>query len=637
MFAVMNLAGYSAPEADDLRKAISKKLKEKLQKHRQKFIDGAVNNGIRAETASAIFDDWEEFARYGFNKSHAVDYGVIAVQTAYLKVHFPVEYMTALMSVSMGDTAKVALYVADCRRMEIAVEPPDINLSEWDFAIEDHPDGKSGIRFGLGAVKNVGQAPVEVILKARASGPFRDLNDFARRVDLRQVGKRSLECLVKVGAFDHYGPRLSLLDVLDRLVSVSSGHFRAIDSGQMSLFGAHTGVDEVITLPQGSGETSRREILNWERELIGLYVSDHPLSPVMDVLSKAVTHYSGQLSEASPQERVRVAGLITRVRHHQSKTGKPMAFVAIEDLQGTIELVIFPKTWDKYAEMIEYDRIVLVDGKVDLASAEPKVLVDQVTTEFDMLDGGIEPAASAGWVKPSRANQQMDKRQAIRVESFVQAASPGEQADPGADPGQNRIEPDEGIVQVGNKAELDNIPPPPDAFPGDWDDFLLVSESPEDVNLEAVFTTREVPSSESAPSTEPVLTEVSPAEQVVVEEQPRQFPSHPGQDESEHREHPPYLVSPLVAAAEDGTVSMITVVLRSTGDRTRDVLRLRRIHGIITSYPGTDRFAFHVFERGRGYLLEFPNYTVGLCPELLGRLGRIIGTENVRVEKITFQ
>jgi DNA polymerase-3 subunit alpha len=361
MFAAMNLAGYTAPEADDLRKAIAKKMKEKLQKHRQKFIDGAVQKGISQETAGAIFDDWEEFARYGFNKSHAVDYGVIAVQTAYLKLHYPVEYMTAVLSVSKNDTAKVALYAADCRRMGIAVEPPDVCSSDWDFAIEDRPEG-SVIRFGLGAIKNVGQGPVDAILKARADGPFNDLNDFARRVDLRQVGKRALESLIRVGAMDCFGSRLSLLDALDRILSVSASHFRAAETGQMSLFGAHTGIIEEISLPTSTSEISRREILNGERELIGLYVSDHPLSPVMDLLNETVTHFSGQLSEVIQNEKVRVAGLITRIRHHQSKAGKPMGFVAIEDLQGTIELVIFPKTWEKVSELIEYDRIILVDG-----------------------------------------------------------------------------------------------------------------------------------------------------------------------------------------------------------------------------------------------------------------------------------
>ena len=225
MFAVMNLAGYSAPEADDLRKAISKKQKEKLLKHREKFINGATQRDIPEETARKIFEEWEEFARYGFNKAHAADYGVLAVQTAYLKSHYPVEYMTAVLSVNQNDTSKVALYAADCRRMGIEVAPPDVNISEWDFSIEDHQDGKSTIRFGLGAVKNVGRAPVDVILDARAEGGlFEDINDFALRVDLRHVGKRAIECLVRVGALDQFGPRPALLQALDRLISFSAAH-----------------------------------------------------------------------------------------------------------------------------------------------------------------------------------------------------------------------------------------------------------------------------------------------------------------------------------------------------------------------------------------------------------------------------
>lgn len=684
MFAVMKLAGYTAPEADDLRKAISKKLKDKLQKHRQKFVDGAVNNGIAAETASSIFDDWEEFARYGFNKSHAVDYGVIAVQTGYLKVHYPVEYMTALMSVSMGDTAKVALYVADCRRMHIAVEPPDINSSGWDFTIEDHPDGASGIRFGLGAVKNVGQAPVEVILNARQEGPFGDLNDLARRVDLRQVGRRSLECLVKVGALDQFGPRLALLEILDRLVAMSSAHFRAVDSGQMSLFGAHTGVVEKITLPPTTGETSRREILNWEKELIGLYVSDHPLSPVMDALNRAVTHYSGQLSEASPQERVRVAGLITRIRHHQSKAGKPMAFVALEDLQGVVELVIFPKTWERVAEIVAYDRIVLVDGKVDLDGAEPKVLVDRITTEFDMLDGIKEPGGadsrrgSGQW--RSEAHIPKMESQSAHDESKAQVAGQNQKSRLETAPPANSL-PTKFDDQAGDWPDWDEAPLPPDLFPPSWDEHstatgaeVMVDEvlvpvdasmsptaefavgSTESSSGAGVLHEREFPQNEAAV----IIEDDMPTEPMILEGKPDLPEAHsqPVLSQVEHDTHtklgrtvpadqshadpggsvhPPYLVPPLSASVEEGSVSMITVMLRPTGDRTRDVLRLRRIHGIITSYPGNDRFAFHVFERGRGYLLEFPNYTVGLCPELLSRLAHLIGADNVRVEKITFQ
>ena len=385
MFAVMNLAGYSAPEADDLRKAVAKKQGDKLLKHQEKFVGGAVKNGIPAETAAAIFKDWEEFARYGFNKAHAADYGVIAVQTAYLKSHYPVEYMTAVLSVTQNDTDKIALYVADCRRMGIAIEPPDVNASGWDFTIEDHPDGKSTIRFGLGAVKNVGHGPVDIILAARAEAPFQDLDDFCRRVDLRHVGKRALESLVKVGALDSFGSRPALLDALDRIIAASASHFRAKNSGQMSLFSSQSGVMEKINLPKITSEISRREVLNWERELIGLYVSDHPLSPIINELTQAVTHFSGQLSEAGDDEKVRVAGLIVRIRHHQSKAGKPMGFVTIEDLQGTIELVVFPRPWAKFNSLLEYDRVILVDGKVDNGSGDPKVLVDSITDEFSMV------------------------------------------------------------------------------------------------------------------------------------------------------------------------------------------------------------------------------------------------------------
>ncbi|GAG52953.1 unnamed protein product, partial [marine sediment metagenome] len=191
MYTAMNLAGYSASEADNLRKAVAKKKADALQQQRKKFVSGAVQGGIPQNTASAIFDQWETFARYGFPKGHAADYAVICVQTAYLKTHYPLEYMTALLSVFKHDNDKVAIYIADCRRMGLDALSPDINTSGLDFEIEDRLDRPAGIRFGLGAVKNVGESAVETILKARREGdPFESLEDFARRVDLRHVGKR---------------------------------------------------------------------------------------------------------------------------------------------------------------------------------------------------------------------------------------------------------------------------------------------------------------------------------------------------------------------------------------------------------------------------------------------------------------
>ncbi|MGC8857024.1 MAG: DNA polymerase III subunit alpha, partial [Anaerolineae bacterium] len=361
MNAAVQLAGYTQSEADDLRKAIAKKIAEKLQKHREKFVKGAAKKGIPEEIANQIFSDWEEFARYGFNKSHAADYGVIAVQTAYLKAHYPAEYMSSLMSVTRNETEKVALYIADARSMGVPVLPPEVNASHWDFTIEDLPEGPA-IRFGFGAIKNVGEGAVNAILSARGNQPFKDLNDFARRVDLRAVGRRALECLIKVGALDRFGNRAALLAAIERIISISTSHFRAAQAGQLSLFGETTGVTETIALPETT-EIDRREMLNWERELIGLYISDHPLTPYQPTLVKLVTHFSGQLAEAAHEEKVRVAGLITSIRPYQTKTGKPMGFVTLEDIQGNIELVLFSRTWGKYAAQIAVGQIIIVEGK----------------------------------------------------------------------------------------------------------------------------------------------------------------------------------------------------------------------------------------------------------------------------------
>src|SRR5512138_441637 len=383
MRAAVDLAGYSPSESDELRKAISKKKKEEIEKHRKKFVSGAVRHGMAKDVAEAIYTDWEEFARYGFNKSHAADYGVLAVETAYLKANYPAEYMAALLSAWAGTTDRVALYVAEARAIGVPVLPPDINTSDWDFHIEEI-DGQANVRFGLGAVKNLGQGAVEVVLdERRKNGPFKDLNDFARRVDLRAVGKRGLECLVKVGALDAFGNRAALLAAVDRIVAISSNHARAAEAGQLSLFGAATGVEEVITLPDVQN-VDRREMLNWERELIGVYISDHPLTPYQQTFAQIVTYFSGQLAEAQHEEKVRVAGLVTNIRPYLTKTGNPMGFVTIEDIQGNIELVLFPRTWEKAREQLAAGQIIIVEGKVDTNSAPPKVLVDTVRSEINV-------------------------------------------------------------------------------------------------------------------------------------------------------------------------------------------------------------------------------------------------------------
>jgi len=659
MFAAMELAGYSAPDADDLRKAIAKKIKRKLQKHRQKFIDGAVKNGISEDTASDIFEDWREFARYGFNKSHAVDYGVIAVQTAYLKTHYTVEYMTALLSVVKNDTSKVALYVADCRRIGIPVGAPDINASYWDFGIEDRTEGNSVIRFGLGAVKNIGQDPVEAILKARESGYFMNLDDFARRVDLRAVGKRGLECLIKVGALDCFGTRIALLDALDRIVAVSTSHFRALEDGQISLFGEHTGVEERINLLKATSEITKNEILNWERELIGLYISDHPLNPVMDVLTDSISHYSGQLVEADPKERVRVAGMIKRIRHHQTKAGQAMGFVTLEDLQGEIELVIFPRTWRKTSKMILVDKIVLVEVRVDSSSVEPKILADRIVDDFSKLGPGdampingskkemVLPEADFqtkkvtlesggnGDILQIKEDQSFEcvKDEFKKVSTYIESNQVME-----SDGGLAEREPNAVISE-----EQQEIVEKEPVGPGEVEADYLVKQGGgnEKQHILGEDTAHiEVPESVLAKNTSQE-DQQDDYEQVLIESDvpapPKNQVSVTDIATSGSIELPPFIVPPIPGIKEDHQVKMITIVIRSTGDITRDELRLRMLHGVITSYPGNDRFAFHVFVQGRGYLLEFPNCTIGLCSELIDRLSTFVGIENVSIDPIMFQ
>jgi DNA polymerase III subunit alpha len=629
MFAAVQLAGYTASESDDLRKAIAKKKIESLIKHRAKFISGASERGIPAETAEGIFSDWENFARYGFNKSHAADYGIIAVQTAYLKTHYTLEYMTALLSAEKNNTEKVAFYVADCRSMGLEVLPPDVNTSGWDFSIEDRPDGASAIRFGLGAIKNVGQAPVELIMQARTEGRFNDLTDFARRVDLRQVGKRSLEALIKVGALDGFGPRRALLQILDQILAISTSHFKAALTGQLSFFGSVEGIEEDIILPQVYA-LDQREQLEWERELLGLYVSDHPLTPYLPVLKKKITHFSGQLREAHSKEKVTVAGMVTRFRPHQTKSGKAMGFVTLEDIQGNLEIVMFPRTWEQFNELIATDQVLIVEGKVDSEGSDPKILADAVMVA-DLSDVPAETYNLQDYGLPGHARPDGDG-----VEWNSPDEADGEDLDlpvvsaPLPDPAfAEKPEPDEPLLVVKRVSEV--TPPPFNASipPPEPDDWHLIQPPGEYWDLDV-----------------PHQPEVKEEPVTAAPAQPRS--SGNAVDPAPVRPSQPfvplsYIVPPSVTTHASGSKRqdlqprMVTVILRSTGDKIRDVRRLRHVHGLLLSCPGNDHFSLMLFEFGHYFLIEFPNNTTGITPELLRKLVGTVGEDNVRVEPIKIQ
>ncbi|MBU2609681.1 MAG: DNA polymerase III subunit alpha, partial [Chloroflexi bacterium] len=675
MRAAVELAGYTPSEADDLQRAISKKKKKEIEKHRGKFVAGATARGIPEKTAEAIYTDWEEFARYGFNKSHAADYGILAVQTAYLKRHYPAEYMTALLSVSKNQIEKVALYVAEARSMGLQVLPPDINASDLDFTIKlmadsqlqiadsqsqiasemgeppsaiSHPSTAlrasppEAIRFGLGAVKNVGQGAVELILKARCAGSFTSLNDLARCVDLRAVGKRTLECLIKVGALDQFGRRAAMLAALERIVAVSAAHFRAEQMGQMSLFGGATGVSDSISLPDVP-DLDSREQLNWERELLGLYVSEHPLTAHMATLSQIVSYFSGQLGEAAHQEKVRVAGMVANIRTHQTKTGNMMAFVTLEDIQGNIELVVFPRTWTRFEPILEVGQIIIGEGKVDAESSPPKVLVDNIWTDIELIVSAEKQKAqakAAGTDSPKPAPPQGKK-----------AAPPPKRV---AEPIQNYAGTPASDAGAG---EGETVPPPPEAFPPGWEEAHTGNGScsarhsgnsyhntslaalPADRVGAALSSSKGAAQGLSAPASQPSEKTSSSAPLPVRASQPsgETSSSAPLLPRAPAPPLPRSSITPPATLDADHPPQMISVILRPSDDPARDYRRIQRLHGSFISYPGRDRFSLLIFENGHGHLIEFPNDTTHFCAELRGKLKDMVGEENIRIEPITYQ
>jgi len=615
MQAAMQLAGYEASEADSLRKAIAKKKEEKLKEHREKFVKGAQSHShVSKKDAELIFADWEEFARYGFNKSHAADYGVIAVQTGYLKYHYPVEYMTALLSAWKNDTDKVATYVADCRALGIEVLPPDVNSSEYDFSIEDRKGLDPAIRFGLGAIKNVGENPVQLILDARQDEPFADLTDFTHRVDLQQVGRRALECLIKVGSMDSFGPRLALLQELERIIAVSSSFFRAKDAGQMMLFDASDAIDDSIILSPPP-YTDKREELNWERELIGLYVSDHPLSPYQKILTQRVSHFSHQLAEAADKEKVVVAGMVDHFRQHLTKKGNNMGFVTLEDLYGRIDLVIFPNVWEESYHLIEMDKVLQVDGRVDASRGDPKVIAESIKRiSQDELRNG-------------------------------QSGDPGDQL-PVIDDEDDFLEDflpnlpfDEDLTDLDDREDNGESEQDSGATEGDVVDMDVGSESTDevavdDINPEAaseIDVQKSLQPEDSAKISNETnsLTNQSP----VVEIQPT------NDQEKSSKWHGFHLFKPSLARFEplphpDQKPRCIYITLDSCGDKYKDVRRLRLIHDILISRPGRDQFAFRVNENGCRYEINFPNVTTGLTEPLIQKLEGMMGANNIQITQL---
>ncbi|MDQ4045365.1 MAG: DNA polymerase III subunit alpha, partial [Chloroflexota bacterium] len=387
------VAGFSMAEADGLRKAMGKKLPEVMAKYESRFIEGAVENGTDKHLAKQIFDMIEAFAGYGFNKAHSAAYAVIAAQTAYFKANFPVQFMAALMSTEMNSSEKTVVNIAECRRTGIPILPPDVNRSGVEFLVEKLDDGTEAIRFAMGAIRNVGVGAVETIVAARKeqpTGEFASLEDFCDAVSWSKIGRRVAENLCKVGALEAFGERNAVLKALETAIVSAQQRQKAADRGQMDMFGmvaaASPGPTET-TLPQ-IAEASNRERLDWEKELLGFYLSAHPIN---EVVGKRIPQGYAEivdLESREPGERVRMLGMVVDVRKIITKTNKSMAILKIEDLTGAIEVVCFPETYERVGEMLEVDAIIEVSGKFERRNDEPQIVADNVTRELPEFEVG---------------------------------------------------------------------------------------------------------------------------------------------------------------------------------------------------------------------------------------------------------
>jgi DNA polymerase III subunit alpha len=376
MSAAMALGGFTGPEADTLGYAIRKKKRAVLQSMKETFVERAAERGVAPQTIDAVFKAFEPFERYGFNKAHATCYGLIAYQTAYLKANYTVEYMTSVLTAFRDNAEKVAAAIAECRRLGIEVRTPDVHRSGLGFTVEG-----DAIRFGLLAVKNIGEGAIQSIIDAReADGEFRSLTDFCSRVDLRLVNRKVLESLVRVGALNVLGHPAQLLLGLDDALAAGQAVQRDRISGQTSLF--DMGGDDSAALERplpATPETPVRERLRWEKELMGLYLSDHPMGEVADRVGLFVTAYSGDLKDESLDgQRVVLGGIVTGQRTVITKSKSTMAVVTLEDLQGTLEVVVFPRTYEQTMGSWRDGAILLVAGRVDHRGDEASLLADSV-------------------------------------------------------------------------------------------------------------------------------------------------------------------------------------------------------------------------------------------------------------------
>ncbi len=380
MKIVSSLAGFTLAQADLLRRAIGKKIPEVLAEQRKNFIEGAVKNNVKKDIAKKIFDQIEYFAGYGFNKSHSVAYSFISYQTAYLKANYPLQFMTAMLTLEKDDTDKVVKYIDEAKRLGFKILPPSVNESESEFICSKKD---KSIRFGLSAIKNVGESAIDSIIATRNKiGPFKSIYHFVEHVDLRAVNRKVVESLIKSGAFDCFSiNRASLMASLDHLLEIGNKLQRDKESGQLSFFDtleeeSEFG-NEVRNIPI-IDEWSEGSLLSYEKDVLGFYISSHPLAKWENILKEYGNVDSENLAAMHDQTPVRMGGIIDSVTFKITKRGDRMAFLSLEDMKGKIEVIVFPDTFRKTEEIIKDDELIFVSGKANTREDRPKIIAENI-------------------------------------------------------------------------------------------------------------------------------------------------------------------------------------------------------------------------------------------------------------------
>ena len=368
------MGGFTMGQADLLRRAMGKKKPEVLAAQRERFLAGATALGVLPAVANEVFDLMEKFGGYGFNKSHSAAYALVAYQTAYLKAHYPAEFLAATLTSVMNDSDKIGYFIEECRKHGIAILPPDINRSSLSFSVEN-----GAIRFGLAAVKNVGEGAIESILQARGTSDFKSLVDFCARIDMRLVNKRVLDSLIKCGAFDSAGwNRAQLLAVMERAVELALARQRDKASGQLGLFGDEQmeTADELV--PPKLEELPKAQILAMEKEMTGFFVTGHPLDAYRGQLRGMQPIGPLAAGECADNQGVNIAGIVTAAKRIPTKNGETMCFATVEDFTGAVEVVVFPRTFERAAPLLAIDRAVTVAGRVNASDDKAKVIAETV-------------------------------------------------------------------------------------------------------------------------------------------------------------------------------------------------------------------------------------------------------------------